>query len=209
MRWVELRGKEKNVVVTAVPLDLAPILREDLFKRVSTAVITSATLATRAERRASYVERRASDSQVAPRASSDGSFAFLANRLGITGPEFTPTTAVYPSPFDYARQALLVVPTDAPAPNVDGPAHFLHVVRHLLDTAAASDGGMFALFTSHRDVRQAAEELRARGADRRWPLLLHGGRRRTRRPPRAGVPRAPRGVARAAGPPAGRARSPW
>jgi ATP-dependent DNA helicase DinG len=81
---------------------------------------------------------------------------------------------VYPSPFDYARQALLVVPTDAPAPNVDGPAHFLHVVRHLLDTAAAADGGMFALFTSHRDVKQAAAELRARGADRRWPLLVHG-----------------------------------
>ncbi|MGZ8379513.1 MAG: JAB domain-containing protein, partial [Gemmatirosa sp.] len=62
VRWVELRGKEKNVVVTAVPLDLAPILREDLFKRVSTAVITSATLATRAQRRASSVERRANDS---------------------------------------------------------------------------------------------------------------------------------------------------
>ncbi len=168
VRWVELRGKEKNVVVTAVPLDLAPILREDLFKRVRTAVITSATLATRAERRTS---RHAVGDRTAMDA---GSFAFLASRLGITGPEFEPTTAVFPSPFDYARQALLVVPTDAPAPNVDGPAHFLHVVRHLLDTAAASDGGMFALFTSHRDVRQAAAELRARGADRRWPLLVHG-----------------------------------
>ncbi|GLC26380.1 helicase C-terminal domain-containing protein [Roseisolibacter agri] len=168
VRWVELRGKEKNVVVTAVPLDLAPILREDLFKRVRTAVITSATLATRAQRRTS---RHAVGD---PSAMDPESFAFLASRLGITGPEFEPTTAVYPSPFDYARQALLVVPTDAPAPNVDGPAHFLHVVRHLLDTAAASDGGMFALFTSHRDVRQAAAELRARGADRRWPLLVHG-----------------------------------
>jgi ATP-dependent DNA helicase DinG len=33
---------------------------------------------------------------------------------------------------------------------------------------------MFALLPSHRDVKQAAAELRARGADRRWPLLVHG-----------------------------------
>jgi ATP-dependent DNA helicase DinG len=155
-----------------VPLDLAPILREDLFKRVKTAVITSATLATRPPRRAGAYDRRAGDA--VGRDADEGSFAFLADRLGITAPDFAPATAVFPSPFDYRRQALLVVPTDAPAPNVDGGAHFLHVVRHLLDTAAASDGGMFALFTSHRDVREAAAELRARGADRRWPLLVHG-----------------------------------
>jgi ATP-dependent DNA helicase DinG len=66
------------------------------------------------------------------------------------------------------------VPTDAPAPNVDANAHFLHVARHTIDLATACDGGLFVLFTSHRDVRRMAEELRARGADRRWPLLVHG-----------------------------------
>jgi ATP-dependent DNA helicase DinG len=81
---------------------------------------------------------------------------------------------VLPSPFDYARQSLLVVATDAPAPNVDAAGHLLHATRHLIDLAAAADGGLFALFTSHKDVRQMAAELRARGADRRWPLLVHG-----------------------------------
>ena len=33
VRWIELRGREGNVGVSAVPLDLAPILREDLFSR--------------------------------------------------------------------------------------------------------------------------------------------------------------------------------
>jgi ATP-dependent DNA helicase DinG len=37
---------------------------------------------------------------------------------------------------------------------------------------------MFVLFTSHRDVRGMATELRARGIDRRWPLLVHGEDRR-------------------------------
>ena len=150
VRWVEVRGRDRNVAVTSVPLDLAPILREDLFKRVDTAVVTSATL------------------------SADRKFDFLARRLGLDKPELEPETAIFPSPFDYPRQALLAVPTDVPAPNADAAGHFLHVVRASLDLAAASDGGIFVLFTSHKDVRQVASELRARGTERRWPLLVHG-----------------------------------
>jgi len=150
VRWIEVRGKERNLAVTSVPLDLAPVLREDLFRRVKTAVITSATLA--AEQR----------------------FEFLARRLGLDDPELAPTTALYPSPFDFPRHARLAIPTNAPAPNVDAPAHIQFVVRVVLDVATASDGGMFVLATSHRDVRLVAAELRARGVERRWPLLVHG-----------------------------------
>lgn len=169
VRWVQMRGKERNVVVSCVPLDLAPVLREDLFKRVETAVVTSATLT--AGRRAPAGPPRTRDGAGAP---DDAAFAFLAGRLGLTPPDFTPRTAALPSPFDYRAQALLVVPSDAPAPNVDAPAHLLAVVRHVLDLCTASDGGAFVLFTSHKDVRAVADELRARGADRRWPLLVHG-----------------------------------
>lgn len=150
VRWLEVRGRERNVAATAVPLDIAPILRDDLFTRVDTTVVTSATLAT-GER-----------------------FDFLANRLGLDEPGVLPHTAIFPSPFDYASRAILAVPTDVPAPNVDGAGHFRAVMRVVLDLATASDGGMFVLFTSHKDVRAAASELRARGIDRRWPLLVHG-----------------------------------
>jgi ATP-dependent DNA helicase DinG len=143
VRWIEVRGKERNLAVTSVPLDLAPVLREDLFRRVKTAVVTSATLA--AEQR----------------------FEFLGRRLGLDDPELEPTTALYPSPFDFPRHARLAVPTNA-------PAHVQFVVRVVLDVATASDGGMFVLATSHRDVRLIAAELRARGMERRWPLLVHG-----------------------------------
>jgi ATP-dependent DNA helicase DinG len=150
VRWLELRGREANVAATAVPLDLAPILREDLFRRLDTAVLTSATLA------------------------DDNGFRFLANRLGLDDPALAPMTGVYASPFEYPRQAILVIPTDTPAPNADAPAHLQAVVRIALDVTGASDGGIFVLFTSHRDVRLAATELRARGIERRWPLLVHG-----------------------------------
>ena len=48
----------------------------------------------------------------------------------------------------------------------------------LWDLLEASDGGTFALFTSHKDVRRAADVLRGRGAESRWPLLVHGDDRR-------------------------------
>jgi ATP-dependent DNA helicase DinG len=150
VRWIEARGKDRNIAVTSVPLDLAPILREDLFRRVETAIVTSATL------------------------TADRKFAFLANRLGLTESDVEPEVGVFPSPFRYHEQALLAIPTDAPAPNVDGQAHFAFVVRCAAEVAEFADGGMFVLFTSRRDVRAAADALRGMGVGTRWPLLVHG-----------------------------------
>ncbi|MDX2183127.1 MAG: hypothetical protein SFW08_04000, partial [Gemmatimonadaceae bacterium] len=44
VRWLEVRGKERNVIAHAVPLELSAVLRDDLFARVKTTVVTSATL---------------------------------------------------------------------------------------------------------------------------------------------------------------------
>jgi len=150
IRWVEVKGREGNVSVTAVPLDLAPILRDDLFRKVKTAIVTSATLA------------------------ADGRFDFVRDRLGLTEDDVTPATAVFPSPFDYPAQALLAVPTDMAAPNIDAATHFEHVMRIVQDVASAAGGGLFVLFTSHRDVRAAAERLRASEIGARLPILVHG-----------------------------------
>jgi len=154
VRWMEFQGKptaaERNVAVHCVPLDLAPVLREDLFGRVNSAVVTSATLSTQ------------------------GGFTFLEQRLGLERSEQTLQTAMFPSPFDYPRQALLVVPNDVPAPNLDARAHFDAVAVQLRDLMQASDGGLFALFTSHQDVRRMAEWLRGPGDGSAWPLLVHG-----------------------------------
>jgi ATP-dependent DNA helicase DinG len=140
----------RNVVVSSVPLDMAPILREDLFRRLETGIVTSATLAV-----------------------GEG-FAFIAKRLGLDENDVEPVTATLPSPFDYPRQAILAVPTDFPAPNEDGPLHFRRTVQAAADLIEAANGGVFVLFTSHRDVREAAQALRALGIDGRWPLLVHG-----------------------------------
>ena len=164
IRWVEVRGRERSVAVSSVPLDLAPILRDDLFARLDSTIVTSATLTTAGD-----------DSD---HGSVTRRFEFLARRLGLDAPELLPTTAIFPSPFEYASQSLLAIPTDTPAPNVDADGHRHALIRIVLDVAEASDGGLFVLFTSHREVRQLAAELRARGIERRWPLLVHGDENR-------------------------------
>ncbi len=150
VRWIESRGRESNVAVSWVPLNLAPILRDDLFERVETAVVTSATLA------------------------ADGSFDFIRKRLGLDSYDTPPVEAIYPSPFDFAKQALFALPDDFPAPGQNDRAHFQAVIEAVTDLCEASDGGVFLLFTSHRDVRMAASELRARGIHEKYPLLVHG-----------------------------------
>ena len=45
VRWMERSARGQNVSLSAVPLDLAPVLRELLFDRLETVVLTSATLA--------------------------------------------------------------------------------------------------------------------------------------------------------------------
>ena len=150
IRWIESRGRDGNVGVTWVPLDLAPILRDDLFSRAKTTIVTSATLTT------------------------DSRFEFVSKRLGVDQLEIPPVTESYPSPFDFKRQAILAVPTDTPAPNADPAGHFRAVIRMVEEFTAASDGGIFVLFTSHRDVQQMASELRSRGLAAERPLLVHG-----------------------------------
>jgi ATP-dependent DNA helicase DinG len=153
VRWLEARGREQSVVAASVPLDLAPMLRDDLFARTKTTIVTSATLAT------------------------DPEFAFITRRLGLAG-ALEPYTEIYPSPFVFERQALLGIPTDIPPPNVDAAAHSAAVVRLAADLVEAADGGVFVLFTSHREVKLAASALRAAGLDRKWPLLVHGDEQR-------------------------------
>ncbi|MBX3148127.1 MAG: hypothetical protein KF785_15290 [Gemmatimonadales bacterium] len=151
VRWVQRSGlKGQTVSLAAVPLDLAPILRELVFERNKTVVLTSATLA------------------------AGGEFDFLESRLGLAAsPSPVTVREMLPSPFDYPSQCLFGIPTDLPDPRENEAAHDAAVATIIEDLAYASDGGMFALFTSHGALRRAAERLRSQ-LDPRWPLLVQG-----------------------------------
>ena len=151
VRWMERRGRRTpNLTLAAVPLDMAPILKDALFDRVETVVLTSATLA------------------------AGGEFTFLEERLGLSLPPSRVTVReILPSPFDFGAQCVFGIPTDIPEPRDDESGHGAAVARVLLELAHASDGGIFALFTSHGALRRTADVIRGQvGA--RWPLLVQG-----------------------------------
>ena len=157
VRWLERRGrKTANLSLAAVPLDLASVLKEALFDRVETVVLTSATLAP------------AND------------FGFLEERLGLSlPPSRVVTREILPSPVAFVSQCLFGIPTDIPEPRNDADGHDAAVARVLIELAHASDGGVFCLFTSHRALRRTAETVRGR-IGRRWPLLVQGEDQRDR-----------------------------
>jgi ATP-dependent DNA helicase DinG len=156
VRWIERRGDRPQgglpfpLALAAVPLDLAGMLRESLFDRVETVVVTSATLA------------------------AGGSFDFLRERVGLAHPPDPVRYAeILPSPFDFADQCLFGVPTDFADPRGNEGAHDQAVARAILELAHASDGGMFVLFTSHAALRRVATMVRG-SVGARWPLLVQG-----------------------------------
>ncbi|MBR9989870.1 MAG: hypothetical protein KFH98_08955, partial [Gemmatimonadetes bacterium] len=154
VRWLERRGREegsrmRNIAANAAPIDLAHLMRESLFDRVHTTVLTSATLTTR-----------------------DG-FQFLRGRLGIDG-GVRATESVHPSPFDFERQTILAVPTDAPDARMHPQRYGAAVAAITEDHARLTDGGLFVLFTSYSALRAVAAELHRRGVASRWPLFVQG-----------------------------------
>lgn len=158
VRWMERQpprdGREGNLTLNAAPLDLSSVLREAVFEKVPTVILASATLATQ------------------------GNFRFVRQRLGLTAlleEDVRVQEAVFPSPFDYASQAMIVVPTDLPIPAGEhDPRHDEATVRAVIEHARISDGGLFVLFTSYRALRHVATELRKRRIDLEWPLFVHG-----------------------------------
>src|SRR5207302_7668981 len=115
VRWIERRGRRHgSLALASVPLDLAPILKEALFDRVETVVLTSATLAAGRE------------------------FTFLEERLGLDRPPSRVTVReILASPFDFPSQCVFGIPTDFPEPRDDESGHDAAVARALTDLAHA------------------------------------------------------------------------
>ncbi|MGB5104122.1 MAG: ATP-dependent DNA helicase [Steroidobacteraceae bacterium] len=67
-------------------------------------------------------------------------------------------TVRFESPFDFANQALLYLPKGLGDPGA--PGHTRAVIQASLPVLEASGGRAFLLFTSHRALREGAEELR-------------------------------------------------
>ena len=128
--WVE-GNQQSNHILCSAPLHVGSILKQNLFDKKKSIVLTSATLAVA------------------------GSFVPLRDRLGVDAIE----ELMLGSPFNYPKAALLCIPQDMPEPNSTGYATTL--AKTIVELARAADGHTLALFTSHSALRAAAEVSRA------------------------------------------------
>ena len=128
--WYERRGR--GVFMAATPIDVSEILREQLFERFDTVVLTSATL------------------------SVGGSFDYLKQRLGVHPSE----EVMLPQEFDFSHQALLYLPRNMPdVRHTSFSASASQEIERLLQI---SEGRAFCLFTSYAQMRDIYERVASR-----------------------------------------------
>lgn len=139
VRWLESHGR--HFALNLTPLDTAARFQSCLQELHCGWVFLSATL------------------------SIAGSFAHFRERLGLSEAQ----EVLLDSPFDYAHNALLYLPSGMP--EVNDPTYTDAVVAAALPLIEASGGRAFLLFTSHRALAAAAERLRPRLG---YPLLVQG-----------------------------------
>jgi len=116
--WYEKR--RRGMLFHSSPLDISLNMQEFLYDKVKTTVFTSATLST------------------------NGSFHYIRSRLGL--PE-NALEYIYPSHFEFKKQALMYVPRDMPTP---GSADFgAKVAERVMDILKITSGRALILFTSY------------------------------------------------------------
>ncbi|MCI0493122.1 MAG: helicase, partial [Planctomycetes bacterium] len=147
--WVEAyegRRGTPRVTLSAAPIDIGPAMREQLFDRVPSVILTSATLS---------VGRR-------------GKFDFFKSRIGLTQCE----SIQVGSPFNYREQAKLVTLRDMPDPAAsDRSAYENKCIEAIQHYAGLTDGRTFVLFTSYDMLRRVAAGLARWLASRNLRLL--------------------------------------
>ena len=158
--WVETtrsrRGRER-LTLSSAPIDVGETLRRELFARVPTVVLSSATLA---------VDTPARQHPDAEDGETDA-FHYVRTRLGVG--RVAPGLRLG-SPFDYARQARLILVDRLPDP-ADRDAYDRAVVGMVRRHVARSAGRALVLFTSHAALARATEELRGWCVRRNYRLV--------------------------------------
>lgn len=124
VRWVEGRMGRGGILsgLGLSPLDISPTLKERLYSKCDTVVMTSATMAV------------------------NKNFGFLKAGLGLED-EQRVDEMILPSPFNYEEQLLLTIPDDIPEP---GNVGYAEAISGLIrDAVKASKGNALILFTSY------------------------------------------------------------
>lgn len=148
VHWVERTGRRQTTVtLRAAPLDVAPYLRDNLFRRNTAVVLSSATL-TVADRIEPFQQRAGADDA---------------------------RCQVEHSPFDFARNMRVYIAQDMAPPSAEGAKIDLAGLADYIEFCTLRvAGGSLVLFTSYNDMRNVAGVLGPAFARDRRPFLMQG-----------------------------------
>lgn len=134
VRWVEGRTGRGGALsgLGLSPLDISPIIKERLYGKASTVVMTSATMAV------------------------GKSFNFMKTGLGLTD-DSRVSELILPSSFNYKEQLLLAIPDDLPEP---GTSSYAGAISPLIkDALRLTNGSALILFTSYSLLQTVYEQI--------------------------------------------------
>ena len=119
--WLDRRGR--GVFLEACPIDVSPLLRDNLFEKVPTCVLTSATLTV------------------------GGSTAYMQSRIGLRDVQGETLS----TEFDFQKQAALYIPADLP--DYRSAEYLGKASEEIESILAISRGRAFVLFTSYQQMQ--------------------------------------------------------
>lgn len=133
--WVEVSGERiRRIDLASAPIEVGPALKEQLYDKVPSVILTSATLSV----------------------GGNNGFEHFRNRLGLEGCD----ARQLGSPFNYREQAELHLFRQLPDP-VAKPADFEAAVQaKVQEYVLRSRGRAFVLFTSNQLLEKLAAKLR-------------------------------------------------
>lgn len=170
--WLESyegRRGAPRLTLSAAPLDVGPALREQLFDKVPTVIMTSATLSVgKSVAEISEPGRPRPRSSVRKSAPATDPFAFFKSRIGLTQCDAVQVG----SPFNYQEQAELVTLRDMPDPtSADRGSYEKRCIEAIQHYAGLTDGHAFVLFTSYDMLRRVAAGMQRWLTSRNLRLL--------------------------------------
>ncbi|WP_435011062.1 ATP-dependent DNA helicase [Tundrisphaera lichenicola] len=144
--WIDQEStSRRRITLACAPLDVGPTLRRDLFDRVPTCILTSATLSV----------------------GSPPGFTFAKSRVGLLKCE----SLQLGSPFDYPKQVAIHIPRNLPDPS-ESPRDFEQAaIRAIPYYLEKTNGKAFVLFTSYKMLDNAARTLAPWFAERNIALF--------------------------------------
>jgi ATP-dependent DNA helicase DinG len=148
--WVEVKqGRTPRITLSSAPIEVGEALKRQLYERVPTVILTSATLST---------------------AGDASGFKLSQQRLGLESSD----TEQLGSPFDFQKQAELHLFRNLPDPSANPSQFEEEVLARIPEYVAKTQGRAFVLFTSYGFLNRAAEKLESFFVRNGYTLFVQG-----------------------------------